>query len=306
MQGAMNMKRIFQAAARKVPGLRGLIAAKEQLRRINPGHYTSPIPSLDAVRRDGARIFDRSLRELPGIDLNVDGQLRLLDELKRFYAELPFKDEATDQARYSFNNGSYSYSDAIFLYGMIRFARPKRIIEVGSGFSSFAMLDTNERFFGGQIRLTCIEPYSDSLRSRLTGPDLRTVEILGVRVEDVDLARFAQLEAGDILFVDSSHVSKVGSDVNQIVFEILPRLARGVLIHFHDVFYPFEYPREWIETKGYYWNEAYLLRAFLQFNGAFKIRIWSEFLGRFHADALRDAMPLCMKNTGGSLWLERV
>jgi predicted O-methyltransferase YrrM len=306
MQGAMNMKRFLNAVGRRVPGLGGLLAAREQLRRINPGHFTSPIPSLDAVRRDAGRIFDRSLRDLPGIDLNVDGQLQLLDELKRFYAEMPFKDEASDAARYSFDNGFFSYSDAIFLYGMVRFARPKRIIEIGSGFSSFAILDTNDRFFGGQIRLTCIEPYAERLRSRLTEQDLRTVEILGAPVEEVEGARFAQLEAGDILFVDSSHVSKVGSDVNHIVFEILPRLARGVLVHFHDVFYPFEYPREWIEEKGYYWNEAYLLRAFLQFNGSFRIRIWNEFLGRFHAGALRAAMPLCMKNTGGSLWLERV
>ena len=302
----MSKKRFLSAAARLVPGLRSLVEARDELRRLRPGHYTSPIPSMDDVRRGADRIFDRSLRDLPGVNLNVEGQLRLLEELRAFYAEQPFPEDASDRSRYYFRNDFYSYADAIFLYAMIRHARPQRIIEIGSGFSSFAILDTNERFFGGRIRLTCVEPHPERLRARLRPEDLQSVEILGVPVEDVDRSRYSQLQSGDMLFIDSSHVSKVGSDVNHIVFDVLPRLAPGVLVHFHDVFYPFEYPREWVEARGYYWNEAYLLRAFLQFNGAFRIRIWNEFLGRFQADALRAAMPLCMKNTGGSLWIERV
>jgi hypothetical protein len=260
---------------------------------------------MEEVRRRKATLFDRSLRALPGVDLNVEGQLQLLDRLAPFYGEQPFSDEPSGGLRYSFNNDYFTHSDAIFLYCMIRHAQPKRIIEIGSGFSSFVMLDTNERFFDNRIRLTFIEPNDQRLRSRLKEKDFSVTDILSKPVQEVALSRFDGLEAGDILFVDSSHVVKVGSDVNHILFAVLPRLPKGVYVHFHDVFYPFEYPVEFLE-EGRYWSEDYILRAFLQFNSAFKVRIWNEFLAMFHPDKLEAAMPLCMKNTGGSLWLERV
>ena len=118
-----------------------------------------------------------------------------------------------------------------------------------------------------------------------------------------------QLAANDILFIDSSHVSKAGSDVNHILFELLPRLAPGVFVHFHDVLYPFEYPREWFEL-GISWNEPYILRAFLQYNTQFPIRFWNDFMMKFHAEAIQKLMPLCADppafGVGGSLWLQRV
>lgn len=257
------------------------------------------------VRRNEATIFDRSLRELPGVDLNVEGQLGLLEELGEFYEEQPFSREQTGSLRYYFNNESYSYADAIFLYCMIRYAKPKRIIEIGSGFSSLVMLDTNELFFDDCIRLTFVEPHDARLRSRLKARDFQTAEIISRPVQRVDLCRFEELAPGDILFVDSTHVAKVGSDVNHILFEIVPRLPRGAFIHFHDMFYPFEYPEKWIKG-GTFWNEDYLLRAFLQYNSAFKIRIWNQFLGTFHSEHLEEAMPLCIENIGGGLWLQRV
>jgi hypothetical protein len=131
-------------------------------------------------------------------------------------------------------------------------------------------------------------------------------EIIAKPVQEVGLDRFASLDAGDILFVDSSHVAKIGSDVNHILFEILPRLPQGVLIHFHDMFYPFEYPREWLELESRFWNEDYLVRAFLQHNTAFTIRIWDHFLGTIYPEKLAECLPLSVKNIGGSLWLERV
>jgi predicted O-methyltransferase YrrM len=270
-----------------------------------PGHFYSPIPSLVEVHRDEARIFDRSRRELSGVDLNQDGQLNLLEQLKQYYGEQPFSAEPSAERRYCFENNFFSYSDALFLYCMIRFAQPRRIIEIGSGFSSFVMLDTNELFFDNRIRLMFIEPYDDRLRSRLRDKDLEAVEIISKRVQEVELTQFDELSAGDILFVDSSHVARVGSDVNHILFEILPRLAQGVFVHFHDMFYPFEYPKEWIE-EGRFWNEDYFLRAFLQYNSAFKIRIWNQFLGTYYPEKLRESMPLCIKSIGGSLWLQRV
>lgn len=303
------MNKSIRSLLKAIPPFKGLISERDELRAeltlIDPGHFYSPVPNMVEVARDQAKLFDRSLRELPGVDLNVEGQLELLGQLARFYGEQPFSEQAGGGMRYYFANKFFGHSDAIFLYCMMRFARPKRIIEIGSGFSSFVMLDTNERFFDGRIHVTFVEPYDERLRSRLKEKDLKETEILAKRVQEVDLARFAELGAGDILFVDSSHVAKIGSDVNRIVFEILPRLAKGVLIHFHDVFYPFEYPKEWVES-GRYWNEDYMLRAFLQFNSAFRIRVWNQFLGTFHAERLRRDMPLCMNDTGGSLWLERL
>ena len=115
---------------------------------------------------------------------------------------------------------------------------------------------------------------------------------------------FSRLRAGDVLFIDSSHVSKVGSDVNYIFFNILPALQTGVRIHFHDVFYPFEYPEQWI-LNGRSWSEAYLLRAFLQFNQTFEVELFPNHLIRFHPEFFQKHMPLCVKDPGGSIWIRK-
>ena len=269
---------------------------------VPPGDYYSPIPSLEDVRSRHERIFDRAVRSLPGIDLNEAAQLQLLGAFGRYYGDLPFTRQQTPENRYYFDNAFYSYGDAITLYSMIRHVEPRRIVEVGSGFSSAVMLDTNARFFSDGIRCTFIEPYADRLRSLLRESD--AVDLLEQKVQDVPLSMFEQLQANDILFIDSTHVSKTGSDVNHLIFEVLPRLQRGVYVHFHDVFYPFEYPEDWV-YEGRAWNEDYLLRAFLQYNAAFQIMFFSSYIFQFHADAARAQMPLFMNNPGGGLWVRR-
>lgn len=278
------------------------------LLRPRRGHYYSPVPSLPDVRRDRARIFDRSLRSLPGVDFEDARQLELLHELAALYPEQPFTERPGAGNRYHLGNSWFGAADGLFLHLMMRHAQPQRVIEVGSGFSSLVMLDTNEHFFQGATHLTFIEPNAERLLSRLRPGDERRAEIIEQPVQDVDLALFRELTAGDILFIDSSHVSKVGSDVNHLLFSVLPQLAPGVLIHFHDVPYPFEYPEDWIQY-GFAWNEAYMLRAFLQFNSEFRIRLWNSYVTQFHGDFLRARMPLCCGGVdfgvGGSLWLER-
>jgi len=140
--------------------------------------------------------------------------------------------------------------------------------------------------------------------SLLKEGDRARIRIVPSRLQDVPLATFEALESNDILFIDSTHVGKTGSDVNHLFFEILPRLASGVHVHVHDIFYPFEYPKEWV-YKGRAWNEAYMTRAFLQYNAAFRIALMNTFMQRFHADFFREKMPLCLRNPGGSLWLRR-
>ena len=270
-------------------------------RFVPPGHYYSPIPSDQDIAALARRAAPASIE---GIDLNDAGQRDLLDNLAAFYPSLPFTDEPQPGFRYRYLNPSYSYADAIFLHTMLRHVCPKRLIEIGSGYTSALAIDTNERFLGGNLECCFIEPYPDLLRSLMTDDDRRRATVIAKPLQDVDLTLFDVLQSGDILFVDSTHVSKVNSDVNRIIFEILPRIARGVFVHIHDVFYPFEYPLDWLR-EGRAWNEQYLLRAFLQFNASFTIRLFGHYVTHRYPDWFSQHMPLCLKNTGGALWLER-
>jgi len=294
----------------KVAALEAELAEKRALEKrapmfVPPGHYYSAIPSLDEVERHAAKLFDRSAREISGVDLREGEQLTLLQEFAGYYAEQPFPITKEAGTRYYFENPAYAYSDALFLYSMIRHARPRKIIEVGSGFSSAATLDTNERFFQGSIDCVFIEPYPELLQSLLSPSDKERVTIHAQPLQEVPLSQFRELAANDILFIDSTHVSKIGSDVNYIFFEILPALAPGVFVHFHDIFHPFEYPESWIRD-GRTWQEAYLLRAFLAFNTSFRVVAFNTFLAEHHRPWFEEHMPLCLSNPGGSIWLQRV
>jgi hypothetical protein len=307
------MRQIIKDLAKNIPSIKRLVEERNELRDaleglkkslwVPPGHFYSPIPSIDEVRRNEERIF-RIPKAIPGVDLNEAEQMQFFDAFKGYYKELPFTDEKTDRLRYYFNNPNYSYSDAICLYAMIRHAKPKRIIEIGSGYSSCVTLDTNDLFFENSIDCTFIEPYPELLLSLINEVDKERVEIIPANLQEVDLQKFSSLQANDILFIDSTHVSKVSSDVNYILFEILPSLNSGVYIHFHDIFYPFEYPREWI-YEGRVWHENYLLRAFLQYNNLFKIVFFNTFLEHFFVEEFAADMPLCLKNPGGSIWLKK-
>ena len=278
---------------------------RQAFKFVPPGHFYSPMPSQDDVNRDAVRLFGPPGRTIPGIELNEVKQLALLEEIKRYYRDLSFPVHKSHGRRYFYENPMYGYSDAIFLYGMIRHADPKRIVEVGSGHSSCAMLDTIDLHLDRQVEATFIEPYPDRLLSLLRSEDLGRVKILTERVQDVGLDPFLALDRNDILFIDSSHAMKIGSDVNYLLGEILPRLRPGVYVHFHDIFYPFEYPEEWV-SEGRAWNEAYALRAFLAFNEAFEIVLFNTYLERFHREMFERDMPLCLLNEGGSIWLRRV
>ena len=269
-----------------------------------PGHFYSPFPDILDLKLNEDEVFDPP-PAIRGVRLNENGQLALLKQFAMFYPDQPFTRDPLPGRRYSFENPNYSYNDAVILYCMMRQARPRRIVEIGSGHSSCAMLDVNELFFDNSIACTFIDPFPQLLRDRIKESDQKRVRILGHRVQDVDLDVFRELSASDILFIDSSHVTKTGSDVNYIVFKILPLLEQGVLTHFHDIFYPFEYPKEWtFEGRG--WNEAYLLRAFMQYNDAFEIEFFNSFLIEKHRDLFESTMPLCLRQPGANLWLKKI
>jgi hypothetical protein len=271
-----------------------------------PGHYSSPVVSKEEVQADADRIFNVTSKEIRGIDLREEQQLQLLAELANMYTGIPFTAEKQEGYRYYYENLAYSYSDAIFLHLMIRYFKPERIIEIGSGFSSTVMLDTNEYFFGNSINLSFIEPYPNRFYSVIKPEDKQQNTIICAKLQSVDVSIFKALGQNDILFVDSTHVSKTGSDVNRILFEILPSLNRGVVIHFHDIFYPFEYPKEWVlDWAGFGWNESYILRAFLTDNPNYTILLFNTFLEYFHKEWFLQHMPLCLTNLGGSLWIKK-
>jgi len=274
------------------------------LRFARPGHFYSPIPDLDTVDRYRATLFDLTVTEIPGIDLQAPRQLALLESFRTYQDDMPFTDEQTPGLRYYFSNPYFSYGDGIILYSMLRHRKPRRIVEVGSGFSSAVMLDTNDRFCNRAITMTFIDPFPQRLLSLLTEEDAARHEVISDVVQNVPLDRFTSLGANDVLFIDSSHVAKAGSDVVHLITSVLPRLHRGVLIHFHDVFWPFEYPEAWIRA-GRAWNEDYLLKAFLQFNAAFKVLFFNSYLATHHRVAAERHLPLFMKNPGGGLWIEK-
>lgn len=267
-----------------------------------PGHFYSPVVAPELIKQRESEIWNESESNcVAAIDLNTDKQLELINQLSLHYNQIPFKEDKQPGLRYYFNNEFYTYTDAVVLFCMIRHFNPKQIMEIGSGFSSAVMLDTNEIFFKNSIQLTFVEPYAERLYSLMSATDKNNVAIIERDVQSISLNVFSRLEKGDFLFIDSSHVVKTGSDVNYILFKILPELKSGVIIHFHDVFFPFEYPKDWV-LKGISWNEDYFLRAFLMYNTKFEILLFSEYLHRFYTEVF-NKMPLCYKNFGGNFWM---
>lgn len=298
-------KKFIKKILNKLPYIRGLRAQVDRFQRHSyfpNGHFYSPVVDIDLIRQYESQIWKAPpLSNLIGIDLNTEQQLLLLKEFEKFYTEVPFPELPNEETRYYYQNSYYTYTDAIILYCFLRKFQPKRIIEVGSGFSSAAMLDSLDSL-DATAELTFIEPYPERLYSLLSGEDKSQNHIIEKPVQEVPLSVFKALQAKDILFIDSSHVVKTGSDLHFLLFEILPILEKGVLIHFHDIFYPFEYPKEWV-FEGRNWNEDYFLRSFLMYNPHFKIKFFSRYLSAFYPDQF-DNMPLCKKNWGGNLWLE--
>jgi len=268
-----------------------------------PGEYGSPIPDLKDVRRRESTIF-KVERTVPGVDLRESSQLDLVAELSELYADQPYEPGRHAGLRYFPENQFFGEGAAFVLHAMLRRLRPRRLIEVGSGFSSAVILDTNDLFLERGLRSTFIDPFPQRLNDLLRPGDEATADVIAAPIQDVPLELFEELGEGDILFIDSTHVSRAGSDVNTLFFEVLPRLRAGVVIHVHDIYFPFEYPREWV-YKGRAWNENYLLRAFLMYNPQFEIVLFNSFLDRYHRATIAASMPRWGANVGTSMWMRR-
>lgn len=316
------MKSMIKKWLNRLPYIRSLVLENKRLAEnssllkdtyqswVPPGHYYSPIPSQEELQEYKSRIYDKS-KTIHGIDLNGEGQLLLLDEFRKYYKDLDFTFENSGRNRYYYDNPSFKEPDAVILYSVIRHLKPQKIIEIGSGFTSALMLDINEKFFNETIDLTFIEPYPELLLSLLREEDKAGLKLISEKTQNIDIKLFDNLNAGDLLFIDSTHVSKTGSDVNTIFFEILPTLKPGVIIHFHDVVFPFEYPEEWVfntngRWKGFSWNESFILRAYLMFNEQFRIYFFGSYMVNGNMDFFSKNMPLFLNSIPGSIYLQKV
>lgn len=302
---AERQRRELQEAWTQAEAARGQVRFLEARTWAEPGHFYSPIvnPTDPHVRAILARQAqpDPQQWEHPLLDDHV--LYAVFQQLAEQYPACPFTQHGA-AGRYRNDNEPFTPTDAITLFGVLAQERPRRYIEVGCGYSTCALLDACDKLdLRPELRL--IEPYPQLLRDLLPPHDAARKRIYEGTLQSAPLEWFAALEAGDILFIDSSHVLKMGSDVHDYLFRILPALQPGVLVHIHDIFYPFEYAAEWVTGQNRSWNEAYALHAFLAYNPAFEIVFWNDYFYKKYRALVEDAMPLCAQHPGGSIWLRK-
>jgi predicted O-methyltransferase YrrM len=272
-----------------------------------PNHYYQPIPD---TRTLSDRHFERQ-SEMVGINMNESMQLSLLSKFGQLYKSEydAFPKEPTQvQHEFYLNNRTFASVDAEMLYCMIRHLKPKRVYEIGSGFSTClaaqAILE-NKVEGAGDCELVAIEPYPNEIIAK-GFPGLS--KLMKQKLEDIPFTIFSALSENDILFIDSSHILKMGSDVQYEYLELLPRINPGVIVHVHDIFLPAEYPKEWMLKHQRFWNEQYVLQAFLSFNESFEVLWGSSFMHLKHPKELQQAFTSYDPQTAwpGSFWMQRV
>lgn len=274
---------------------------------ITPVHFYQPIPD---TRELGDELWTRR-SALVGIETNDETQLQLLslfaDRYKNEYDKFP-EDRTSVLHEFYLGNPAFKSVDAEVLYCMIRHYKPKRILEIGSGFTTYlsakALLKNKQEDDGYECELVAIEPYpNDTLKAGFPGLS----RLITDKLQDVPPSVFQELEEDDILFIDSSHVLKLGSDVQYEYLEIIPRLAKGVLVHIHDIFMPAEYLKEWVMKYHFFYNEQYVLQAFLSFNNSFEVMWMGSYMHLKYPDKLESAFPAYTREERwpGSLWIKR-
>jgi predicted O-methyltransferase YrrM len=260
---------------------------------ILPVHYYTPVPTKHEIGRT------RRQNTAPGITLNIDAGTKLATALLADYAD-GISELVKGSNGFDAGNSGFGPLDASILYGMIRKTKPSRIIEIGSGMSTVVMLSAIKDN-SLETSLTCIEPF---LPEYLNHRRQELKCIIESDLQEVPLSAFDQLESGDLLFIDSTHVVKFNSDVVYELLDILPRLRPGVLIHIHDIFLPDDYPREWLDRYRYFWAEQYLLQAFLCMNQNFRVEIPLSAI-KEHLFEFFPAIPKTSVETG-SFWIRRI
>lgn len=274
-----------------------------------PGHFYSVIPDIEN------EVLNWEPKYL-GIDYDDNNHIEVLDELNNYLTKFDKEfgiegnvENLKSQYKYSLNNSAFALLDGRMLHYYLQKDKPKHYVEVGSGSSTLLALNTKE-MFNLDLEIVCIEPYPSPHLIKLA--ELGKIKLIRDKVQNVDLSWFKNLSPNDIVFIDSSHVVKVNSDVLYEFRDILPVLKSGIRIHFHDIFLPYEYPVDWLR-KGRFWNEQYFLYTFLQYNSKFKI----DFCCQYARYKFSDKLYKIQQNTyehlvkkrplpiaGGSIWLK--
>jgi predicted O-methyltransferase YrrM len=271
------------------------------------GHFYSPVVNPLEMCAIENSLWPSTPEEILGVDFNESSHVEILKEwFPRHIENYDYPEKLTetelDGEYFYTRNSQFSWLDSRALFVILGEVRPTRIVEVGSGYSSLLMADVNRRFLNLACHITCIEPYPrEFLQRGVKGAS----ELIISKVQETPFDLYDRLGPGDILFIDSSHVCKTGSDVNFLYFQVLPRLKPGVLVHVHDIFLPFEYPKEWVIEENRSWNEQYLVRALLMYSGKFRVMFSCSFaFHRFREDVI-TALRLGSGTGfgGGSLWM---
>lgn len=274
--------------------------------RWQAGHFYSPVVSRSELEADWPRLSAPA--PLHAIDLRSSDQERLFAKLSIYFPSIPFPETKSSGFRYYYGNPSYNFGDALIYWSMLRTLKPRRIIEVGSGFSSALALDTID-LTSMETDCIFIDPHP-AVAEEATAPLAPRHKILPQRVQDVDLRIFESLQKNDLFFVDSSHIVKTGSDVCFELHQILPLLNPGVIVHFHDIFFPFEYPKEWAVKNNHSWNEIYILQSFMMYNSQFEILFFNHYIATQRRELVlnlnSETGGRFLINPGGGLWLRRV
>lgn len=258
--------------------------------------YYSPVPDLDALPAD---VWDRR-STLAGIRFDTAAQIDWAErELAPYLAEFNPPAEGTwGSGEYYYANKSFEWGDADVAYAIVRSLKPSRVLELGSGFSTLVLAAAIEQ--NGSGELVSNDPYP-----RGVVPERLRVDQRGA--ESVPLAEFQALEPGDVLFVDTTHTVKLGSEVNYIVLDVLPALKPGVVVHFHDIYLPYEYPRGLVEFHDAYWAEQYLLQAFLAMNPGYEVMFANNAVAQEQTERFRKLVPVYTgDNFPNGFWLRRI
>jgi predicted O-methyltransferase YrrM len=265
--------------------------------RFPPGHFYSPLLNLEAELESHPAQF---WEHLP---LRQEAQISLYRELA-IQPPLAFPERTSSSHRYHSENGWFPLADAFLLSGILRKVKPARLIEVGSGFSTAALLDTLDET-SHSCELTLIEPDPSRLRSLLRPDDSTRFQLHQQVIQDLPIELFDKLDADDVLFIDSSHVAKAGSDVAHLFLRVLPRLKPGVWVHVHDISWPHTLPSSWVE-EGRAWNESLFLRAFLIGNSTYEVRAFHAYARSTFPETAWQGIEKVRDSTGSSFWMQRV
>lgn len=279
---------------------------------VAPGHFYSPIPDpAETGRYFASPHFAAQTARVDAI-LDMEAMIAYWHRIAPKITAFPFKQ--TPDFRYYGHNGQFHYFDGSILSGILADVNPARIIEIGAGFSSACIFDTIDRVVNPRLKnFTTIDPDLSRING-LSPPSM--AELLAVEVQSVPIDFFRQLDAGDILFIDSSHVLKTGSDVHYEYLHILPALKSGVIVHIHDIFYPFEYPKRWAVGENRAWNEVYMVDMLLTHGNSFDVLFFNDAFIQKAADRLRHLDDVFARSSGldtramyrnnGSLWLRKL